>query len=282
LTQPYLEVPVAPQPPNILNGGDTPPDQGQPVRPAHQSRLSWLRVLPLLARPLTQTMPWVTLLAGCVAGAAYLAILATVNSNSQPLDQGNVRLAFLSAVAALAFVPRARFRPLTQTTPVPAWLAPAGHLLLAAPILAVTCWAQLRIIAHTIPPHTLGHLPAVYPLIAQLTGWCAVTVAAAACVDRSRYADLGGAIAAPISFAGIALAWYAPVSARLLVGPPATAHGMTIAWYAIATAALALTCAAMRDQWHRYARNLHRLSSPAPAPRRTNERVSASDFDGQG
>jgi hypothetical protein len=125
----------------------------------------------------------------------------------------------------------------------------------------VTCWAQLRIMAHTIPPHTVGHLPAVYPVIAQLTGWCAVTVAAAACAGRSRYADLGGAIAAPASFAAIALAWYAPVSARFLVEPPATAHGVTIAWYAIATAGLALSCAAVRDHWHRYSRSRYRLFS---------------------
>jgi hypothetical protein len=141
-------------------------------------------------------------------------------------------------------------------------VAPAGHLLLAAPILAVTCWAQLRIMVQTIPPHTLGHPPAVYLLIAQLTGWCAVTVAVASCVDRSRYADLGGAIAAPVSFAAIALAWQVPVSARLLAGPPATAHGVTIAWYAVASAASALTCVAMRDQWHRYARSLGRVLAP--------------------
>jgi hypothetical protein len=103
-------------------------------------------------------------------------------------------------------------------------VAPAGHLLLAAPILAVTCWAQLRIMAHTIPPHAPSRPPAVYPLIAQLTAWCAVTVAAAACVDRSRYADLGGAIAAPVTFAAIALAWYAPswrVSAKIPLEPAA-------------------------------------------------------------
>ena len=105
--------------------------------------------------------------------------------------------------------------------------------------------------ARTIPPHTIGHPPAVYPLIAQLTGWCAITVAAAACADRSRYADLGGAVAAPVSLAAIALVWYAPVTSRFLTEPPATAPGVTIAWYAIAAAALALTCAAMRDRWHR-------------------------------
>jgi len=149
-------------------------------------------------------------------------------------------------------------------------VTPAGHVVLAAPVLAATCWAQLRIVAHTIPAHTLGYPPASYPMIAQLTGWCAVTVAAVACVDRSRYADLGGAIAAPASFAAIALTWYAPVSARFLVEPPATPHGVTSAWYAIATAALALTCAAMRDQWHRYTRNLQRLSPPQRKPSQRN------------
>jgi hypothetical protein len=56
------------------------------------------------------------------------------------------------------------------------------------------------------------------------------------------------------------------VSARFLAGPPATAHGVTIAWYAIASAASALTCAAMRDHWHRYSRNRHRRSSPQRNP----------------
>ena len=220
-------------------------------------RLSWLRGLPVLARHITATMPWMTLLTGCLAGTVFLAVLTHVAGTAHgPFDQGTVRLAFLPAVAALAFLLRTPFRPLTQTTPVPAWVAPAGHLLLAAPVLAVTCWAQLRIMAHTIPPHTIGHPPAVYPVIAQLTGWCAITVAGAACVDRSRYADLGGAIAAPVGFAGIALAWYVPVTRRILTGPAATALGVTTAWYAIAAVALTLTCAAMADRWYRFSRHL--------------------------
>jgi hypothetical protein len=259
---------VTSPPSGILNTEGPPPAAGQPVRPVQRSRLSWLHMLPLLARPISQTMPWATLLTGCLAGTGYLAVMAYLASTPQsPPGQGTLRLAFLPAVAALAFGLRPPFRPVTQATPVPAWMAPAGHLLLAAPVLAATCWAQLRIIGHTIPPHTLGGPPAVYPLIAQLTGWCAVTVAAAACVDRSRYADLGGAIAAPVSFAVIALAWYAPVTSRFVVEPPATAHGVTIAWYAVASVALALTCVAMRDQWHRCTRHLHRLSSAESRPR---------------
>jgi hypothetical protein len=156
-------------------------------------------VLPLLAWPISRTMPWVTLISGCLAGTGYLAVMARVAGASRsPLDPGTVRLAFLPAIAALAFVLRAPFRPVTQATPVSAWLAPAGHIVLAVPVLAVTCCA--------------------------------------ACADRSRYADLGGAIAAPVSFA------------------------------AIATAGLALSCAAMRDRWHRYTRRLHRLSSPRGRP----------------
>jgi hypothetical protein len=174
------------------------------------------------------------------------------------------------AVAALAFVPRVAFRPVTQAVPAPAWVAPAGHLLLALPVLAATGWVQLRIMAHTIPPRISIQPTAVYPLIAQLTGWCAITAAAAACVGRSRYADLGGAIAVPVSFGAIALAWYVPVSARLLAGPSATAHGVTIGWYVIASAAFVLTCAALRDQWHRYSRKLlmtFRLTGRCRGPR---------------
>ncbi len=86
--------------------------------------------------------------------------------------------------------------------------------------------------------------------------------AAAACVGRSRYADLGGAIAAPVTFTAIAVAWYAPSTSKFLVEPPATALGVTLAWYAIASAALILTCAAMRDSWHRYSRAIHRSVVP--------------------
>jgi hypothetical protein len=267
---------VIPSSPNIVPADGSSAAVGQPIRRARRPRLSWLRALPHLPRYIARTMPWLTLITGCVAGTAVLAVTAQIARSDWPFGQGAVRLASLPAIAALAFVPRARFRPLTQATPVPAWVGPVGHILLAAPVLALTCWAQLSIMAHTFTIQTIplspggnlgaSHPPAVYPLIAQLTGWCMVAVAVAACVDRSRYADLGGAIAAPVSLVAIALAWYVPVTSRVLVEPPATAHGVTIAWYAIASAASALTGAAMRDQWHRYSRSLHRLSPPDRSP----------------
>jgi len=227
-----------------------------------QHRLSWLGALPWLPRHVVRTLPWVTLISGCLAGVAFLAIMARVADTSHsPLTQGTVRLSLLPAVAALAFVVRAPFRALSEATPVPAWVTPVGHLLLALPVLAVTWWVQLRIMDQTIPPHKFVHPPAVYPLVAQFAGWCAVTVGVAACADRSRYADLGGAVAAPVSFAVIASCWYLPISARFLVDPPATARGVTTAWYLIAAAAVALTCLAMRDRWRRYSRGIRRLQA---------------------
>jgi hypothetical protein len=211
----------------------------------------------VVARHVAAGMPWATLLAGCLAGTALLALLAYVARHSHhALGQAVVRLTFLPAVAALAFVPRDPLRPLTESAPAPGWLTSAGQALLAVPALAATCWAQLLLLGHTAPALSRG--PAVYPLLAQLTGWCAVTVAVAACCDRSRYADLGGAVAAPVSLALIAVAWYGPRLNRVLLYPSATAHAATIAWYAIAAAALALAAAAMGDRWHRFSRPLRR------------------------
>jgi hypothetical protein len=222
---------------------------------ARRWRLSWLRALPLLTRYIIRTMPWVTLITGCLAGLATFTVLVRVAHHDQAtfwLDQGTIRLSLLSAAAALAFVPYVPFRPLTRATPVPAWVTPVGHLLLAAPILALTFWAQLRIMAPAIPPHAPQdpHEP-FYALIAQLIAWSAIIVAAAACTARSRFADLGGAIAAPITFTLIAFAWYTPQTAQFLVKPPASTHTVAIGWTAVAVVALVLTCAAMRDHWHR-------------------------------
>ncbi len=231
---------------------------GARAQRTRQPRLFWPRALPTVARHVADTMPWVTLVAGCLAGTALLALLAHIADTSHTaLNQDKVRFAFLPAVTALAFVPHSPFRPVTQITPAPAWLTSAGQTLLAVPVLAATCWVQLRIMTATIPLSTPGHPRAIYPLIAQLTGWCALTVAAAACVERSRYADLGGAVAAPFSLAVIALAWITPGITRILATPPATPYAVTIAWYITAAAASAVTCVAMRDQWHRYTRILH-------------------------
>jgi hypothetical protein len=142
--------------PDFEQARGAPRASGRPARLARRWRLSWLRTLPPLARYISRTMPWVTLITSCLAGLATFTILVRVGRHDQAtfwLDQGTIRLSLLPAAAALAFVPYVPFRPLTRTTPIPAWVTPAGHLLLAAPFLAMTFWEQLRIMAPAIPPH---------------------------------------------------------------------------------------------------------------------------------
>lgn len=209
----------------------------------------------LLVRHAVMTTPWATLIAGCVAGTAVLTLLAYFAGTAHtPLDQTAVRLTLLPAVAALAFVPHHPLRELAQTTPMPAWITTATHIITAIPPLVVTTWVQLHIMAHTDPAIARHHLPAVYPLIAQLIGWAAVAVAIGSGCDRTRYADLTGAIAAPATLAVIAFSWFTPGIKDLLVTGPATPRNATIAWYTIAAASLAIATSALRDTWHRYTR----------------------------
>ena len=228
---------------------------------------SWNRALPATLRYATRTTPWATLLAGCLTGTAVLWLLRHLaRTNHSSVDQNSMRFTVLPAVAALAFVPRTAWRPFIDTTPVPAWLASAGQTMLALPVVALTCWVQLLLIRPRTRPGVITHLPAVYPLLAQLTGWCALIVAIAACTDRSRYADLGGALAAPAGLALIGVVTYGPRTGHLLATPPAGPHASTTAWCSIAAAALVLTCLAMRDRWHRSTR-VHSAASLTPKHR---------------
>jgi hypothetical protein len=234
-------------------------DQGTRTRPGRQIRRpkrprhSRPRAVPLLFPHAIKTTPWVTVISGCLAGTAILAALTYVaHEYHSPISQAAVRFCFLPAIVTLAFVPRTLFRPLTQATPIPAWFTAAIQTLLASAVLALTCWVQLRLMASTIPRHHAA--PAVYPLIAQLISWSAIFVAAAACCDRSRFADIGGAMAVPIGIAAITLAWFTPAVRDLFVTPPATLRAATIAWYLLAAAALAVAYAATRDRWRRYTR----------------------------
>lgn len=223
----------------------------------HAARF-WISVLSGLARHLIRTTPWAALLAGCASGTLVLALLAHFAGGS-PLDQSTVRITFLPAVAALAFVPHTHSRPVTQTAPVPAWIAAAGQTVLALPLLAATCWVQLRLMDGTAPAGAAERPPAVYPLLAQLTAWNLLVAAIAVCCERTRFAALSGAIAVPVGAALIAGAEFVPEVRQYLLTPPATDRAATIAWYSTAAAALALACLASRDQWHRYARSARRL-----------------------
>jgi hypothetical protein len=213
----------------------------------------WSRALPGLLAHVIRTTPWGLLLAGCAGGTLVLAVLAYFADHS-PLDQSSVRITFLPAVAAFAFVPRTHSRPVVGIAPLPVWITAIGQMLLALPLLAVTCWAQLQLMTGTVPAGAIGNPPPLYPLLAQLTAWSLLAAAIAACCERTRYAALSGAIAVPVSAALIAAAEFTPATERYLLTPPAPPLGAAIIWYAITFAALALTGVAVRDQWHRYTR----------------------------
>lgn len=232
---------------------------------APPARLSWLRAVPALAPHVVRTMPWVTVLAGCAGGTALLDLTAhVVHASHGAVNQNTMRFTFLSAIAALAFVPRAPFRPIRQTVPVPSATTSAGHILLSLPPLAATCRLQLRIVDASIPAR-LAH-GAIYPLLAQLTAWTALAIAAATCVERSRYEDLGGGLAAPLTVTIIGALWFAPFLKEHLVAPPASPHSAVIVWYAVAAITILVTWFALRDPWRRYTKQRGRRPRPAAVP----------------
>ena len=59
--------------------------------------------------------------------------------------------------------------------------------------------------------------------------------------------------------------WMVPSHQAIWI-PQGIPHSIAIGWYAIAATALILTCAAMRDHWHRYA--CHCLMSASSLRRR--------------
>jgi hypothetical protein len=82
--------------------------------------LSWPRALPALTRHIAATTPWATLITGCLAGTGVLAIMAYLAGPSrQALSQDVIRVTFLPAIAAVAFVPRDPFRPVAQAAALP-------------------------------------------------------------------------------------------------------------------------------------------------------------------
>jgi hypothetical protein len=207
------------------------------------------RVVLLMSRHLVRTMPWGVLLAGCIGSVGAVLVLDYTSSSSLPLDANQVRLTSLPAIAALCFVPHVHFRPVIQTVPVPSWLAAAGQTLFSAPLLAATCAADLQVM--TARDAVLVHAPAVYPLVAQFTGWAAIAVLTATWCDRTRFAALNGALAAPATIALITLAWTEPHLRRVLITPGARPHTAAAVWYAITAFAFVGAWAASRDPWHR-------------------------------
>ena len=91
------------------------------------------------------TMPWTTLIAGCLAGTVVLAVVAHFAGTAHWQLEPGRRSLCLPARHRGAGLRSPRPVPAADPGhPRPAWVGPAGHILLAGPLLAATCWVQLR------------------------------------------------------------------------------------------------------------------------------------------
>jgi hypothetical protein len=220
----------------------------------------------MLARHVARTTSWGPLLAGCVTGIGVtvaLRIFAGPIESPSALGLG-VRASFVPVVAGLAFLLHDPYRQLTRALPARTWLPSALRLAMALPALGLSSVVQLLMAARALavdlqaarPP--AGSLPWL-ALTAELAAWCAVALALAAGLERTRWHDLAGLVAAVCALAVVAALALAPL--HLL---PGTIIDMTSAqqrqwaaawqlWAAVAAAAAVIAGWAAGDPWRRVA-----------------------------
>jgi len=226
---------------------------------------------------LARTIPWPPLLAGCGTGAVIMVIVRFSGALQQPpAVVGAIRLGFVPVITGLSFLLREPGRNLAVTFPAPGWLTTAAHLALAVPVLAAASWIQFTLAADALPDPAGPAVPLPWvALPAELAAWCAVTIAAAALVARSRWDHLGGAVAAPATFALLAILGFGRW--HLLPAFPAptrTAHASWEyahwAWALLALAACGVSCWASRDRWSRLRRPRRAAPGGPAGPRITH------------
>jgi hypothetical protein len=228
--------------------------RGGTIRPA-----TILAVAPHVAR----AMPWGTLLSGCLLG---VAVSGTGHQLASPYASPSatlltVRASFIPVAAGLAFLVRDPQRTLTSALPVRAWLTTAIRALLAVPVVAVASGAGMFLASSDIhrelgPAAAAAGNPVPLALAAEVAAWAAVALALAMVAARTRWADLGGAVAAPAALAVIGLLlWRVP---GLAPSPGISSSGgqpdwgtADAAWLAAACLAAVVACLASRDPWRR-------------------------------
>jgi hypothetical protein len=230
---------------------------------------------PALLRHVARIMPWGPLLAGCLAGAGVTGALRLLAGPAEtPADLGTgIRASFIPVMAGLAFLLPDPHRQLTAALPVRAWLTPAVRLLLALPVLVLggvlQFWLAGRALA--VDLRFAGQPSATVPWLAlatELAAWCALALALAAGLQRTRWQDLAGVTAATVGPALVGA--LALVHAHLL---PAISSDMTVAqhrqwttawalWAATAGACVLAACWAAGDPWRRFWQ-VRRIRAPA-------------------
>jgi hypothetical protein len=236
------------------------------------------RVLRSALPHLAATMPWGTLLGGCAIGLAASVVayrFAGPASDSAGVTAA-LRAAFVPLALVTGFLAADPHRHLVAALPAPAWLTAATHTALALPVLAGAAALQLRLAAAELATgqrytNVPAHLP--WPaLSAELAAAAAIALATASVVARTRWHELGGAIAAPVSLAVIATTHAALAGFTwrlLLVGALAVA---TAAW-AQRDPWLRLRTAVARKAWasERMAKALLRQTHGGPGQARSGD-----------
>jgi hypothetical protein len=214
---------------------------------------------------LVRTQPW-----GAVAGAAGLGLfIVVVIASSSGLLQSpedlviGLRSAFVATSLGIAFVSSDATGELVEALPVPAWRLCAVRLALTLPALALSGAGQIVIGAHAFTVDDrlqgLGHRPLAWPgLASELVGFCGLLVIATAVVNRSRWRDLGGALAAPLGLGLIALLALLPLGllpSTYLFSPTRVSHRTweqaEWTWVAVAAVSGVIAAWANGDRWHR-------------------------------
>jgi len=219
---------------------------------------------PALAAHVAGMMPWGPLLAGCITGIGVtVALRIAAGPTETPPDLAvGVRASFVPVIAGLAFVLHDPHRSLIGSLPARAWLTPAVRVAMAIPALALSSAVQLQIAGRALAAdlHATSQPAAALPwvaLTAELAAWCALALALGAGLERTRWHDLAGLIAAVGALAVIGAVALVPL--HLL---PVTITAMTSAqlrqwssawrlWAAAGAAAILVAAWAAGDPWHR-------------------------------
>jgi len=208
--------------------------------------------------------PWGPLLAGCLAGIGVtlaLRIFAGQSESAAALGVG-VRASFLPLTAGVAFLLHDPARQLTGALPARAWLTPAMRAGLALLVLCGSCTLQFAVAAGALAVdlRAAGQPSAGLPWLAlagELAAWCAVALALAAGLERTRWQNLAGVIAAMGAMAMVGALARAPFhlfSATIADMTRAQQQQWTLAWQLWVAAGIAAGCAAawaVGDPWRR-------------------------------
>ena len=219
-----------------------------------------------LAWHVTGLLAWGPLLAGSITGIAVtVALRIFAGPIETPVELGaGVRASFVPVVAGLAFLLHDPHRQLTGALPARAWVTPAIRIGLAAPVLALTGIIQLHVAARALAAdlHADRQPAAGLPWIAlsaEVGAWCALVLALAAGLDRTRWRDLSGFAAAALALALVAALALLPLHllpAAVIAMTKAQQNRWTVAWrsWVVAgAAALLVTGWAIGDPWRRIA-----------------------------